>query len=68
MKDNELKLTALPIKKLAEILNKSGSREVSETKIRADIESGAPVANNGTVNLIEYTAWLVANHGGGHGD
>ena len=62
------KITAITPKKLAEILRKSGSREVSEQAIAADIEAGAPASEDGTINMIEYAAWLVANHGGGYGD
>ena len=53
------KITAITPKKLAEILRKSGSREVSEATIAADIEAGAPVSEDGTINMIEYAAWLV---------
>jgi hypothetical protein len=62
------KITAIRTKKLVEILQKSGSREVTEETIAADIEAGAPVSENGTINMIEYAAWLVENHGGGNGD
>ena len=53
------KITAITPKKLAEILRKSGSREVSDATIAADIEAGMPVTEDGTINMIEYAAWLV---------
>jgi hypothetical protein len=59
------KITAITPKKLAEILRKSGSREVYDETIAADIEAGAPVAEDGTINMIEYAAWLVREMGRG---
>ena len=59
------KITAISPKKMAEILRKSGSREVSDETIAADIEAGAPVAADGTINMIEYAAWLVREMGYG---
>ena len=53
------KITSITPQKLAEILRKSGSREVSEATIAADIEAGAPVAGDGRLNMIEYAAWLI---------
>ncbi len=53
------KITAISPPKLAEILRKSGSREVSAQTIAADIDAGAPVSEDGTINMIEYAAWLV---------
>ena len=59
MTEETPKITAITPKKLAEILRKSGSREVSDETLAADIEAGSPVAENGTMNMIEYAAWLV---------
>ena len=57
--DSGLKVTALPPARLADILRRAGARHASAETIRADIEAGAPVNGDGTVNLIEYAAWLV---------
>ena len=65
MTEETPKITAITPKKLAEILRKSGSREVSDETLAADIEAGAPVAENGTMNMIEYAAWLVKESGRG---
>jgi hypothetical protein len=59
MPDEPMKITAITIRKLVEILRKSGSRRASIETIKADIVAGAPVNPDGTINLIEYTAWLV---------
>ena len=65
MTEETPKITAISPKKLAEILRKSGSREVSDETIAADIEAGAPMAEDGTINMIEYAAWLVREMGYG---
>ena len=59
MAKEPLKITAIQQEKLLEILRKSGSREVSPGMLTADIEAGAPVNEDGTINMIEYAAWLL---------
>ena len=56
---NQPRITALPPGKVCDVLGRAGARHVSLEAIQADIEAGAPVNEDGTVNLIEYTAWLV---------
>ncbi len=57
--DNSLKLTALQQDMLVNILRRAGSRTISAESLAADFEAGAPRNEDGTVNLIEYAAWLV---------
>lgn len=57
--DNSLKLTALQPEMLVNILKRAGSRLISAETLAADFEAGAPRNEDGTVNLIEYAAWLV---------
>ena len=57
--DNSLKLTALQPDMLVNILRRAGSRTISAESLAADFEAGAPRNEEGTVNLIEYAAWLV---------
>lgn len=33
--------------------------------VRRDIEAGAPVGPNGSMNLFHYTAWLIREIAGG---
>ena len=54
-----LKITALSIPDMAKVLSRVGGRPIAEETIRKDIEEGAPVNPDGTVNLIHYGAWLV---------
>ena len=56
---NQARITALPPGKLCDVLRRAGARHVSPEAVQADIEAGAPVNDDGTVNLIEYAAWLV---------
>ena len=57
--DNSLKLTALPTEMLVRILKQAGSRLITEESIAEDTAAGAPQNEDGTINLIEYAAWLV---------
>lgn len=57
--DNSLKLNALWPEILVRLLKQAGSRTISEETLASDIESGAPKNPDGTINLIEYAAWLV---------
>ena len=57
--DNSLKLTALPPEMLVRLLKQAGSRLISAATLAADFAAGAPKNEDGTVNLIEYAAWLV---------
>jgi hypothetical protein len=46
---------------LAELLARSGARNVTAATIQADIEAGTPVRPGGLIDLAEYGAWLLAN-------
>jgi hypothetical protein len=59
MNNNQLSITAMQVSELAKLLKQAGSRYASEAAVRKDIESGAPVNSDGTINLIHYTAWQV---------
>ena len=57
--DNSLKLTALQTEMLVNILKGAGSRLISAELLAADFEAGAPRNEDGTVNLVEFAAWIV---------
>ena len=57
--DNSLKLTALQPEMLVNILKGAGSRLISVELLAADIEAGAPRNEDGTINLVEFAAWIV---------
>ena len=54
---------ALSAEDLARVLSASGWKPVTPEMVRADIEDGAPVNSDGTVNVIQYAAWLVKEMG-----
>jgi len=56
--NNSLKITALQPEMLVRLLKRAGSRLSSLEILQADFDAGAPRNSDGTVNLIEYAAWL----------
>ena len=50
---------ALSLADAARVLTASGTKPVTVEMLRADIDAGAPVNPDGTINLLHYTAWLV---------
>ena len=56
--DHSLKITALQPEVLVRLLKQAGSRTASPEMIAEDLASGAPRNPDGTINLIEYAAWL----------
>ena len=59
MQNPVLRVTSLSINDAALLLSKSGGKAVTGDIIRQDIEAGAPVNADETVNLVHYAAWLV---------
>ena len=57
--DNSLKLTALHPEMLVNILKGAGSRLISAELLATDFEAGAPRNEDGTINLVEFAAWIV---------
>ena len=56
---NKLNPSSLSIEDAVKVLRAAGSQHVSEDKLRSDIEAGAPVNPDGSVNLVHYAAWMV---------
>jgi hypothetical protein len=42
----------------AELLSKAAKRKITAEQIRQDIADGAPTNGDGTIHLVNYTAWL----------
>lgn len=57
--ENKLSMTALPPEKLVEVLTRSGYREMTMEKLERDINAGLPLNEDGTINFLEYIAWMV---------
>jgi len=51
-------LTALTVAQAAKVLSAAGGRRITDEMIRADIDAGAPINDDGTINLVHYAAWL----------
>lgn len=58
-------LTALTPALAARILQQAGSSRVTKATVQADIDAGAPVTEDGTINMIAYAAWLVRENARG---
>jgi len=57
----KLQPTSLTVVHMQQILTAAGGRPVTDEMVRKDIEAGAPVNPDGTINLIHYAAWLARN-------
>ena len=55
----QLNPAALPLGDAARLLSKAGGKLVPEATLQADVDAGAPVNADGTLNLVLYAAWLV---------
>ena len=49
----------------AKLLSAAAKVRVPLEQIAADLESGAPQNPDGTVNLVQYAAWLIKEMGRG---
>ncbi len=57
--ENSLKMTALSPENVVQLLKRAGCRDMTMELLERDIDAGLPVNGDGTINLIEYTAWMV---------
>ncbi len=57
--NSPLNPNALPVQDAARLLTSAGGQRVPAETIQADVDAGAPMNGDGTINLIHYAAWLV---------
>jgi hypothetical protein len=50
---------ALGVQDAARLLSAAGGQRITVEMIEADVAAGAPTNADGTINLVQYTAWLV---------
>lgn len=50
--------SAMEVDKLALVMSQISGRAITPEMISADISDGAPTNDDGTINLVSYTAWL----------
>jgi len=55
----QLNPAAMPVADMARLLSRAGGQRITEARLRADIDAGAPTNPDGTINLVHYAAWLV---------
>ena len=51
--------TALSKVDAAQLLTKVGGTPISVSMLDADVTAGAPTNTDGTINLVQYAAWLL---------
>lgn len=54
----KIDITHLSHDVLVRLLQSSGCRDYNSELLQADIALGAPVNEDGTINLFDYAAWL----------
>lgn len=57
--------TRLSVEQAAKLLSAAYRVRIDAEKIRIDLENGAPVGGDGTINLVNYAAWLAKEMGRG---
>lgn len=50
---------SLSVEELVRALKAAGSRTITVESVNTDINSGAPVNEDGTVDIFEYAAWVL---------
>ncbi len=58
--------TRLTISDAVRALRAAGAREVTIESLRSDLDAGAPANADGTINLVQYAAWLIREMASGN--
>jgi len=56
---------SLPLAAAAKLLSAAGGVGITADQIEADVLAGAPTNADGTLNLVQYCAWLTKEMGRG---
>ena len=56
---DSIRLTALSPAEVAGMISKGGGVRMTAADLKADVDAGAPVNEDGTISLMAYAAWLV---------
>lgn len=64
-KPHPLDPKALSLADAAKLLSKAGGMQIGEAMLQSDANSGAPLNADGTINLVNYGAWLTKEAGCG---
>ena len=57
--ENNRNLLALKPEQVVDVLVKSGFRDMTMELLHSDFDAGAPRNDDGTVNFINYMAWIL---------
>ncbi|MBU6239888.1 MAG: hypothetical protein KGQ51_18900 [Planctomycetes bacterium] len=57
--------TKLTVEQAAKLLSAAYRERIDLEKIRSDLQDGAPVNVDGTINLVHYSAWQAKEMGRG---
>ena len=55
----------LSIDQAAKMMAAAFKRRIDPEKVRQDVEDGSPTNGDGTLNLVQYAAWLAKEMGRG---
>lgn len=59
LKAPKLDPTALPIEEVSRVLSKISAEPLTIAQLEEDLDAGAPTNHDGTLNLVQYGAWLL---------
>jgi hypothetical protein len=62
---NQVDPTKLSIEQAAKLLSAAYRERIEPEKIRLDLQNGAPMNVDGTINLVYYSAWQAKEMGRG---
>ena len=62
---NQVDPTKLSVEQAAKLLSAAFRERIEPEKIHVDLQSGAPVNVDGTINLVHYSAWQAKEMGRG---
>ncbi len=62
---NQIDPTRLSIEQAAKLLSAAYRERIDVEKIRSDVDAGAPMNSDGTINLVNYAAWQAEELGRG---
>ncbi len=63
--NNQVDPTRLSVEQAAKLLSAAFRERIAPEKIRLDLQEGAPVNVDGTINLVHYSAWQAKEMGRG---
>jgi hypothetical protein len=63
--NNPIDPTRLSVEQAAKLLSAAYRERVEAEKIQMDLQNGAPVNTDGTINLMHYCAWQAKEMGRG---